>query len=368
MSTEGPAKQTALFEDHVNAGGRMVPFAGFKLPVQYEGIAAEHQRVRTAVGLFDVSHMGEVTFSGPGAQDAIQKLVTNDVARAAPGRAIYTPVCLSHGGIVDDMIVYKKSDTDFMICVNASNREKDFRWFVDQAGDLCDIRDESDDYSQIAVQGPSAPVLLERVLGEEAASLKPFTFRSLDYQGSSIILAATGYTGELGGEIYVRNEAASALWKDLLSHGEDLGVGPIGLGARDTLRLEMKYCLYGNDIDENTNPLEAGIGWTVKFDKGDFIGRDALVRQKEDGLSRRLVALKVDGKGIPRHGYRLMVGDETVGEVTSGTLSPSLKVPVGLGYVDVPHDRTGTAIEIDLKGLRRVPARVVEAPLYRPAK
>ena len=368
MSAEGKAKQTALYQDHVQAGGRMVPFAGYKLPVQYEGIAAEHQRVRTAVGLFDVSHMGEVMFTGSGAQEAIQRLVTNDVARAAPGRAIYTPVCLSHGGIVDDMIVYKKSDTDFMICVNAANRHKDFQWFLDQAGDLCDISDQSNDYSQIAVQGPFAPTLLKRVFGVEAAAFKPFTFQSLDYRGSPVILAATGYTGERGGEVYIHNDAASDLWKDLMTQGADLGVGPIGLGARDTLRLEMKYCLYGNDIDEDTNPLEAGIGWTVKFDKGDFIGRDALVLQKEKGLSRRLVAIRVEGKGIPRHGYRLLVGDETVGRITSGTLSPSLKVPVGLGYVDVPHDATGTDIEIDLKGLRRVPARVVEAPLYRPEK
>lgn len=367
MTTEGKTIPTALHDDHVRAGGRMVPFAGFSLPVQYEGIAAEHRRVRSAVGLFDVSHMGEVFFTGPGAQDALQRIVTNDVAGAAPGRAIYTPVCLPDGGIVDDMIVYKNSDTDFLICVNASNRIKDVNWFLEQAGDRCEVRDRSDEYSQIAVQGPLAPVLLQRVFGDDAANLVPFTFRTLRYREKDLILAATGYTGEKGGEIYVGNDKASELWNDLLDRGADLGVGPVGLGARDTLRLEMKYCLYGNDIDETTTPLEAGIGWTVKFDKGDFVGRDALVRQKENGLTRSLVAFQVEGKGIPRHGYRLFKDEELVGEVTSGTLSPSLEVPVGLGYVMEPHDAVGTTIEVDLKGLRRVPARVVKPPLYKPA-
>ncbi|NOZ02023.1 MAG: glycine cleavage system aminomethyltransferase GcvT [Deltaproteobacteria bacterium] len=366
MSDPSKAKPTALYEDHLRAGGRMVPFAGYSLPVQYEGIAAEHLRVRKAVGLFDVSHMGEVAFTGPRAQEAVQRLVTNDIAKAAPGRAVYTPVCLPHGGIVDDMIVYKRSEEDLMICVNAANRAKDFQWFVDQVGAMCEIRDLSDEYSQIAVQGPAAPELLVRVLGGRASGMKPFTFRDLDYRQVGITLATTGYTGEKGGEIYVPNAVASALWNELLEKGADLDVGPIGLGARDTLRLEMNYCLYGNDIDETTNPLEAGIGWTVKLDKGDFIGRDALVRVKEEGLRRSLVAFKVEGKGIPRHGYGLFKGDEHVGEVTSGTLSPSLKVPIGLAYVNVPHNEVGTVIDLDLKGLRRVSARIVAPPLYSP--
>lgn len=362
--TEGQ-RHTALFADHVRAGGRMVPFAGYVLPIQYQGIAAEHERVRTAVGLFDVSHMGEVLFRGPKALATVQRIVTNDVAAAKPGKAVYTPVCLPTGGIVDDMIVYKEADDRLFICVNASNKDKDFRWFVEQAAGECEVLDLSDEYAQVAVQGPNAPELLARVLGEDVRGLKPFSFLKKDFRGADVIVATTGYTGEPGGEVYVPNGAASALWNRLLEAGKDLGVGPIGLGARDTLRLEMKYCLYGNDIDETTTPLEAGIGWTVKLGKGGFVGRDALLKQQREGLKRSLVAFVVEGKGIPRHEYPLFVGDRQVGHVTSGTLSPSLGVPVGLGYVDVPNDRPGTVIDVDLKGMRRAPARVVEPPLYK---
>lgn len=367
MSAGDGLRRTALYDDHVRAGGKMVPFAGHMLPVQYEGIAAEHRRVRTAVGLFDVSHMGEVEFRGPKALQTVQRIVTNDVAAPEPGKAVYTPVCLPSGGIVDDMIVYKESDERVFICVNAANKDKDYRWFVEQAAGDCDVIDLSDQYSQIAVQGPNAPELLGRVFGDAVRAMKPFSFRREVFGGVEVIVATTGYTGEPGGEVYVPNDAASALWNHLLDLGKDLGVGPIGLGARDTLRLEMKYCLYGNDIDETTTPLEAGIGWTVKLEKGEFVGRDALLRQKREGLRRILVAFVVEGKGIPRHGYRIFAGDAPVGHVTSGTLSPSLNVPVGLGYVDVPHDRVGSVIEIDLKGMRRVEARVVEPPLYRRA-
>ena len=365
MSHPEGMRRTALYEDHVRAGGRMVPFAGFMMPVQYEGIVAEHERVRRAVGLFDVSHMGEVLFRGPTAQAVVQRIVTNDVAAAKPGKAVYTPVCLPSGGIVDDMIVYKRSPTDLFICVNASNKDKDFAWFVEHAAGECEVSDLSDRYSQIAVQGPKAPELLGRVLGPDVAAMKPFSFVDKPFEGADLIVATTGYTGEKGGEVYVPNEVASALWNRLLEQGRDLDVGPIGLGARDTLRLEMKYCLYGNDIDDTTTPLEAGIGWTVKLEKGDFVGRDALVRQKEQGLRRSLVAFVIEGKGIPRHEYPIFAGETRVGHVTSGTLSPSLKVPVGLGYVDKPHDAVGTLLEVDLKGLRRAAARVVEPPLYK---
>lgn len=361
-------KKTALYEAHVRAGGRMVPFAGYWMPVQFEGINAEHLRVRSAVGLFDVSHMGEVVFRGPRAQDVVQRILTNDVSSPPAGKAIYSPACLPSGGIVDDLIAYKVAPDHFFLCVNAANRDKDVRWFAEQARGECEVTDLSDRYAQIAVQGPKAPDLLARVFGDAASGMKPFSFRSLTCRGHEVILATTGYTGERGGEVYLPNDAAEPLWTELLAMGQDLGVAPIGLGARDTLRLEMNYCLYGHDIDETTTPLEAGIGWTVKFDKGDFIGRDALWRQRESGLTRSLVAFVMEDKGVPRQGYRILVDGEVVGAVTSGAFSPSLNVPVGLGYVAKPHDAVGSVIGVDLKGLRTARARVVEPPLLRRGK
>lgn len=343
----------------------MVPFAGYWMPLQFEGISAEHLRVRSAVGLFDVSHMGEVAFRGPKAQDVVQRLLTNDVAAPPPGKAIYSPACLPTGGIVDDLIAYKFASDHFFLCVNAANRDKDVRWFTEQARGECQVEDLSDHYAQIAVQGPRAPELLSRVFGDAVSGMKPFSFRMASYRGHDVILATTGYTGEPGGEIYVPNEGAEALWMELLERGADLGVAPIGLGARDTLRLEMNYCLYGHDIDETTTPLEAGIGWTVKFGKGDFIGREALLRQREEGLARRLVPFVMEEKGIPRQGYRLLKDGQVVGHVTSGAFSPSLNLPVGMGYVAKPHDAAGSEIAVDLKGLRTARARVMEPPLFR---
>lgn len=364
MSGLEETRRTVLFDEHVKAGGKMVPFAGFAMPVQFEGIAKEHQRVRTAVGLFDVSHMGEIVFRGPRAEQVVQRIATNNVA-CKPGRAVYTPVCLPSGGIVDDMIFYRRGDTEWFVCVNASNRDKDFAWFVAQAAGECEVLDLSDRYSQIAVQGPNAATLLARIFGDEVAGLRPFSFVDRTFQGADCLVATTGYTGEAGGEVYLPNEAAVALWRTLIEKGQDLGVGPIGLGARDSLRLEMKYCLYGNDIDETTTPLEAGLAWTVKFEKGDFVGRDAMLRQKEAGVPRHLVAFTVDGKGIPRHEYKLFAGDDEIGVVTSGTLSPSVGVPIGMGYVTTPFAAVGSRIEVDLRGLRRAAATVVAPPFYK---
>ena len=365
MNAHSDVKHTALYEEHVKAGGKMVPFAGFELPVQYEGIAAEHKRVRSAIGLFDVSHMGEIVFSGPRAAEVVQRLTTNNVADVKPGRAVYTPVCRPDAGIVDDMIFYKKSDEEFFVCVNASNKDKDYAWFVEQTGDDCVVQDLSDQYSQIAVQGPRAPALLAMVLGQDVLKMKPFWFVMKQYKGHEIMFSTTGYTGEPGGELYVPHAVAVDLWNELMNKGKDMGVGPIGLGARDSLRLEMKYCLYGNDIDDTTSPLEAGLQWTVKFKKGEFNGRDVMLRQKEEGLKRHLVQFVNKGKGVPRHGYKVFAGDEEIGVVTSGTMSPSLKIPIGIAYVKAPFNTAGSNIEIDLKGLRRVAAQVVEAPVYK---
>jgi aminomethyltransferase len=358
-------RKTELFDLHVKAGGKMVPFAGFWMPVQFESIAKEHERVRTKVGLFDVSHMGEVVFRGERALSVVQRITTNNVGTVMPGKAVYTPVCLPTGGIVDDMIFYKVSDTEWFVCVNASNKDKDYQWFLRQADGECEVLDLSDSYSQIAVQGPNAPELLSRVFGDSALSMKPFTFAKKDFKGTEVILATTGYTGEKGGEIYVPNAAAVALWLELTQEGESLGVGPIGLGARDSLRLEMNYCLYGNDIDDTTTPMEAGLSWTVKFDKGDFTGRDILVRQRDEGCSRQLVTFVVEGKGIARHGYPVLVDDRQVGHVTSGTLSPTLGIAVGMAYIDRPFDAPGTKILIDIKGMKKVEARVVQPPLLK---
>jgi aminomethyltransferase len=365
MTGSGSPKRTALYGEHVRAGGKMVPFAGFAMPVQFASIQSEHERVRSAVGLFDVSHMGEVFFRGPRAREVVQQLTTNDVGGARPGRAVYTPVCRPDGGIVDDMIFYRLSDDEFLACVNASNRHKDVAWFVAQNGGRCEVSDESDDFSQIAVQGPNGPELLRRVFGPEVSALKPFSFVKVPYRGGHALVATTGYTGERGGEVYLPNDLAVPAWTDLVRAGEDLGVGPIGLGARDTLRMEMQYCLYGNDIDDTTTPVEASIGWTVKPGKGDFTGRDVLVSQLQNGPGRRLVSMSVEGKGIPRHGYPILAGGREIGHVTSGTLSPSLRIPIALGYVERPYAEVGTKVEIDLKGLKTVVSRVAEAPLYR---
>lgn len=367
MGGEKPRK-TSLYAAHIRAGAQMIPFAGFWMPLRFEGVVAEHLRVRSAVGLFDVSHMGEIVIKGPKAQDVVQRLLTNDVASIPPGKAVYSPACLPSGGIVDDLIAYKFSSEHFLVCVNAANRQKDFRWFTEQAGGEGEVVDLSDDYTQVAVQGPKAPDLLARVFGDFVNAMKPFSFQVVSYQGYEVILATTGYTGERGGEIYFPNEVAETLWTELLDKGRDLGAAPIGLGARDTLRLEMVYCLYGHDIDETTTPLEAGIGWTVKFDKGYFIGRDALMKQREEGLSRRLVAFVMEEKGVPRQGYRILADGEVVGAVTSGAYSPSLGAPVGLGYVAKPHDAVGNVIGVDLKGMRTARARVVEPPLFRRGK
>lgn len=364
MSGLEETRRTALYEEHVKAGGRMVPFAGFAMPVQFDGIVKEHHRVRSTVGLFDVSHMGEVVFRGPRAEQVVQRITTNNVA-CKVGRAVYTPVCLPSGGIVDDMIFYRRGETEWFVCVNASNKDKDYAWFVQQAAGECEVLDLSDRYSQIAVQGPNAPALLARIFGEDLATLRPFSFVDRAFQGADCIVATTGYTGEAGGEVYVPNDAAVALWRALVEKGRDLGVGPIGLGARDSLRLEMKYCLYGNDIDETTTPLEAGLAWTVKFDKGDFVGRDAMLAQKAAGIPRHLVCFVIEGKGIPRHEYKLFHGDTEIGVVTSGTLSPSVGVPIGMGYVTTPFAEVGSRIEVDLKGLRRAAATVVAAPFYK---
>ncbi len=363
-------KQTALCDEHIRLNGRMVDFAGWYMPVQYVGIKEEHVAVRKNVGLFDVSHMGEVFVRGPKSFETLQWLTTNNVDLLKEGEAQYSLLPNFEGGLVDDIIVYCiKLHQEYLVCVNASNADKDFDW-MKKNNKGADITNESSKWSQIAVQGPQAIQLVKDVLGNQISEIKSFNFKFLDYVGSNhtaskVIAARTGYTGEAGFEVFVPNENVVSLWRELLDKGEQYGVMPIGLGARDTLRTEMKYSLYGNEIDDKTNPIEAGLGWVVKLDKGEFIGRDIIARVKEKGPTRKLVGFKMIEKGIPRHGYKLVDFDNhTLGVVTSGTMSPTLNEPIGIGYVEVKNSAVGSEILVEIRD-RKVKAQVVKTPFVR---
>jgi aminomethyltransferase len=356
-------RKTALFDTHKAAGGRIVDFAGWQMPVWFAGINQEHETVRTKVGLFDVSHMGQVQVTGPDAAAVVDYLVTGPVARMAPGRALYTPMLNAQGNIVDDLIVYKRSDSDILLCINAGTTPKDVAHLQANNPVQATIEDVSNDFSQIAVQGPLAYELLGRIWPEVAATLKPFDFVEFNDGGRQVMVAGTGYTGEAGYELYIPWDTAPHYWDLFLRTGQDLGAAPIGLGARDTLRLEARFCLYGNDIDETTNPIEAGLAWTVDFDS-DFLGRGALLAVKEAKPTRKLVGFEMLDKGVPRQHYAIVRDGETVGEVTSGILSPTLGKAIGLAYIQVPHHKRGTEIEIEIRK-RRIPAKVVRTPFYK---
>ena len=363
-------KTTPFFELQKQLEGRFVDFHGWNLPVQFNGIIEEHRHVREKVGLFDVSHMGEVFVRGPEAVAALDRVVTNSVAALEDGQACYTPICRPDGGIVDDVIVYRLAHDELLVCCNASNREKDFTWIRQQARGECEVLDRSDEFGQLALQGPRAPEVLAAAFpgeGAEIASLAPFRHQSVVVDGHTVLISTTGYTGERGFEFYIPREACATAWRTLWSAGADFELRPIGLGARDTLRLEMRYCLYGNDIDESTTPLEAGIAWAVAFDKPHFIGREALLAAREHGVARRLVGFRMVERGVPRQGYALYSPDDEdlrVGEVTSGTRSPSLGESIGLGYVRVPHHKRGRRLLVDVRGKRRL-AKIVRTPFLR---
>ena len=356
-----PLKRTPLHEEHERAGSRLVPFAGYEMPVQYEGVKAEHEAVRNRAGLFDVSHMGEVVFRGPDAERAVQRLVTRDVGRLETGQAGYAAVCYEGGGTVDDVLVYKNPD-DFLIVVNAANREKDVAHFREHAGDLdVEIVDESDDWALLALQGPEAAGILGRFTDADLAGLKYYRYVVGEVDGFYAVISRTGYTGEDGFELYVRPDAAAPLWRRLV----EAGAVPAGLGARDTLRLEAGMCLYGNELDEETTPLEAGIGFAVHLDKEEpFVGQEALRRQKEGGPRKKLVGFKVEGRGIARHDHPVAVDGEAAGTVTSGTQSPTLGEAIGLALV-VPGVEDSFDVVIRE---RPVPARVVPLPFYKREK
>lgn len=355
-------KSTPLREEHIALGAKMVDFAGWYMPVQYAGLREEHVACREKVGLFDVSHMGEVRIRGPKALETVEWLTTNYAGRLENGQAQYTLLPNADGGLVDDLIVYcVQKGTDYLLCVNASNTDKDFAWMV-KNNRGAEITNESAQWGQIAVQGPKAMELIRRVCGEAAGAIPSFEFRNVAFNGSEVLVARTGYTGEDGVEIFVPSAQAVTLWRKLLSEGKDLGVTPVGLGARDTLRTEMKYPLYGHEIDDTTNPYSAGLGWVVKPDKKDFVGRAKIVAAKEAGLPRKLVGFKVRDRAIARQGYKLFSFDnKEIGLVTSGTPSPSLNENIGIAYIDKELATEGSRFHVDIRG-RRIEAEVVPTP------
>jgi glycine cleavage system T protein (aminomethyltransferase) len=369
--TAGSPRKTPLYEAHRRLGAKMVDFGGWLMPVSYPaGILEEHRRTRTAVGVFDVSHMGEVHFRGPRAAAAVQRLVTNDVGKRDDGRALYTVACHPTGGIVDDLIVYRLAADHFLLVVNAANIEKDYGWFVTQVGSWCDLENASDATALIAFQGPQAQAALATLSSAPLAAVRPFhLLRAADVSGIRADVARTGYTGEDGFELFCATADAPALWDALVAAAERVGGGPVGLGARDTLRLEARLSLYGNDLTDDTTPLEAGLGWVVKPDAGDFIGRDALVRQKQEGVKRKLVGFVALERGIPRHGYPIHASAqgkaaERIGEVTSGTVGPTVGKNIGLGYVPTALAQAGQHLFVDCRG-RMVEVELVNGPFYR---
>ncbi|HEY6083744.1 MAG TPA: glycine cleavage system aminomethyltransferase GcvT [Nitrospira sp.] len=360
-------RRTPLIEQHRHAGAKLVDFAGWEMPLQYSGVVDEYQTVRTKAGLFDVSHMGRILVSGLDSGSLLQRVTTNDVSKLVVGQAQYSMVCNDHGGIRDDIFIYRTGEKDFLLCVNASNREKILTWIGEQhrSEDHCTIEDCSAAMAQIAVQGPASRNILARLGANDIGTLKLHHSSESRLAGILCFMARTGYTGELGYELNVPSEQAEELWKRILEAGRAEGIKPAGLGARDLLRLEMGYSLYGNDIDETTTPLEAGAEWAVSFEKGDFIGRPTLLVQKQSGVQRKLIAFELLDKGVPRHGFKILdASSQPIGEVTSGNLSPILQKGIGLGYVPSTFTAVGTSIAIDIRG-KVLPAVVVKLPFYR---
>ena len=357
-------KRTALNATHKKAGARMVEFAGYEMPVEYSGIRDEHMTVRNAVGVFDVSHMGEFWVKGRGALDLIKKVASNDPSVLRPGQAQYTCFPNGKGGIVDDLLVYCFSNEQYLMVVNASNIQKDWDWVNQQNEFGAVLENVSDAVSQLAVQGPKATETLQKLTEVNLREIKFYSFVSGEMAGvKDVIISATGYTGAGGFELYCKNEDVEKLWHAIFKAGEAFGIKPVGLGARDTLRLEMGYCLYGNDIDDTTSPIEAGLGWITKFNNGrQFIDRDYLMMQKNEGVSRRLRGFVLLEKGIPRHGYELVDSKgNVIGNVTSGTISPVLGKGIGLGYVAKEYAAFGTGIYVKIRN-KTIPAEIVKLP------
>ncbi len=357
-------KKTPFYDLHEKAGAKLVDFAGFEMPVQYAGIKSEHAAVRERVGMFDVSHMGEFFVSGPNALELIQKVTVNDASKLSPGKAQYSCMCYEDGGIVDDLIIYQTKEDEYMLVVNASNIDKDFDWISSQNTMNADLVNVSDKCALLAVQGPRSVEALQKLTDTDLSAINFYTFEEGKLNGADVYFSATGYTGEKGFELYFDTEEVDAeeVWNAIMEAGEEFGIEPCGLGARDTLRLEMGFALYGNDITKHTHPLEARLGWITKFDKGDFIARDVLLQKKEEGLKRQLVGFTVEGKrNIPRQGYEIQNAEgETIGEVTSGTMSITLGTGIGMGFVAKEYTAEGTDIQIVIRN------KTAEATVSRP--
>ncbi len=358
-------KNTALTKIHESLGAKMVPFAGFNMPVQYEGVKTEHDTVRNHVGVFDVSHMGEFLISGENALELIQKISTNDASTLTIGRAQYSCMPNGKGGIIDDLIIYKVKETEYLLVVNASNIEKDWNWIASHNSMNATMKDLSEDYSLLAIQGPKAVEAMQSLTSVDLSAIKYYHFEVADFAGiENVIISATGYTGSGGFEIYCKNSEVEHVWTKVFEAGAAFGIKPIGLAARDTLRLEMGFCLYGNDIDDTTSPLEAGLGWITKFTK-DFVDSDTLKAQKEAGVSKKLVGFEMIERGIPRHDYEIVDTNGTIiGRVTSGTQAPSLNKAIGLGYVNFSHTSIDSEIYIRIRN-KDIKAQVVKLPFYK---
>jgi len=354
-------KRTPFYAIHQRLGAKIVPFGGFEMPVQYAGIIEEHKAVRDSVGVFDVSHMGEFRVKGKNAQAFLQSVTVNDVAKLKVGEAQYSAMCDETGGIIDDLLVYKIGDDEFMTVVNASNIGKDFDWMERHLMPEVEFHDDSDSIALLAVQGPHSMSTLQKIVSLDLNSLKYYNFSSGTIGGVDATISRTGYTGELGYEIYFPAAHAERVWQLIFDAGKEFNIVPVGLGARDTLRLEMGYCLYGNDIDQTTNTLEAGLGWITKLNKGDFVGKPVLMKVKSEGLHRKLVGIRIDEKAVPRHGYTIQAAGVPVGSVTSGTFSPSLEKGIAMGYVTIANAAVGTSVSVDVRG-RGVEGKITALP------
>jgi aminomethyltransferase len=356
-------KKTPFYDIHVKNNAKIVEFAGFLMPIQFKGIMEEHRRVRSTVGLFDITHMGEFEVWGRDSLAFLQRVTTNDVSKLELNQVQYSCMCYDDGGIVDDLLVYRLP-THYMLVVNASNIEKDFKWLKDHLFGDVKLKDVSDETALLALQGPEAEKVLSQLTDLDLSNLGFYWAAFGEVASMDMIFSRTGYTGEDGFELYTKPQDGESLWYSLMEAGKEFDIEPIGLGARDSLRLEMKYMLYGNDIDQTTNPLEAGLGWVVKLDKGDFIGNEPILKTKKEGLKRKLVPFVLKGKGFPRKGYEIHKNGKKIGFVTSGTFSPSLEKGIGLGYVAVEHSTKGEELDIMIRG-KAEKAEIIKPPFYK---
>jgi len=359
-------KHTPLYSVYKNYGAKLIDFGGWELPVQFStGILEEHQAVRERAGLFDVSHMGEVEVKGKDALQYIQKLITNDLTKLTDGKALYSPMCYPNGGTVDDLLVYRYSENHYLIVINASNIDKDVEWFEQHLTGDVQLKNISEQISQLAVQGPSAETILQKLVDIDLSEIGTFYFQSdVDINGSKALVSRTGYTGEDGFEIYLSNHDAPNVWDMILDAGKDEGILPCGLGARDTLRFEARLPLYGQELSKDITPIEAGLGFFVKLDKGDFIGREVLAKQKEQGAPRKLVGIEMIDRGIPRSHYPVYIDDKKIGEVTTGTQSPTLKKNLGLALIDKEHALIDNEVNIEIRN-KKLKAKIIKLPFYK---